>query len=252
MNISPGHVERSLTTVESRLRPILDSRASVVIAEAKSRLGQSKKEFAKRERQGRRERPVRPWGFSIPPTDPLKFINTEVDGLKLRVDLFLRSYWKDNPAERPSQLDVVIRVWCLDRDLYFRSEWDAQCLDERIDTNTGRVMLRFHFDLANPAQQGPKYHMQVGGNAQPDEYHWFPKALSVPRFLHTPVDLVLASEFIASTFYPTRYRDIRREPSWIGSMNDSQNHLLAGYFEEGHAAVCDGRSVLESLWNVAW
>ena len=113
-------------------------------------------------------------------------------------------------------------------------------------------MLRVHFDLANPNQPGPRHHLQVGGNAQPEERHWFPKALSVPRMLHMPMDLVLASELIAATFYPCAYEKIRREPTWKGSRNVSQQHLLKGYFTKALKAVGENESVLDALWNKPW
>ena len=252
MEISSGQVERSLVTVANRLSSILDTTAPAVIEMAKAGLQQSKTEFSRVRPKGGADHAARSWGYSIHHSDPLRFVPTEVDGLRLRVDMFLKSYWNSDPALNPSELNVVIRVWCLDEDLYFRSDWDAEALSGEIDPHYGRVMLRFHFDLANRGQVGPRYHLQVGGNSPPDEHHWFPKSLSVPRFVHTPVDLILATELIAATFYPSRYRDIRREPSWVGSRKDSQKHLLDEYFDLGRAAVADGGSVLESLWNVPW
>ena len=252
MKISAAQVVQSLETVDSRLRSILDDRAGSVIAEAKSMLTESKRAFDENRRQGRQERPVRPWGFKIYPANPLRFKETNVDGLKIRVDLYLSSYWEDHPAERPTDLSVVVRVWSLDPHVYFREQWDAGRLAEACRVDTGRVMLRFHFDLAHPQQPGPHYHVQVGGNARPEEMHWFPEALSVPRMIHMPMDLLLAAELIAATFYPDAYESIRREPAWTGSRKVSQQHLLEGYFRQALAAVRGNESVLDALWNVRW
>ena len=252
MNISAGQVAQSLETIDSRFRSILDGRASSVIAQAKSMLNESKEAFVESKRQGRQELNVRPWGFQIYPTNPLRFKETNVDGLKVRVDLFLSSYWEEDPADRPTDLRVVIRVWSLDPHVYFRKQWDAPQLADACDAYSGRVMLRVHFDLASPRQAGPQYHVQVGGNTQAEEMHWFPESLSVPRMVHMPMDLVLASELIAATFYPDAYKKIRREPAWTGSRNVSQQHLLDGYFGEALAAVRKNESVLDALWNVSW
>ena len=250
MQIRSRQVEQSLETVERRLAAILDDNASRVIGQAKSELRVSKCQYVESQRQGRRERPVRPWGFSIEPNDPLRFKVTEVGGLRLWVDLSLQAYWDCEPAEQPAQLGVLIRVWCLDQNIYFRRKWDAPTLEDKVDRNTGRVMLRIHFDLANESQPGPRYHVQVGGRQHPAELHWFPETISVPRMLHMPVDLVLARELVAANFYPNEYKSIRREPSWRGSRRVSQEHLLHRYFDEAMAAVNDNDSVLEALWNI--
>ena len=252
MRVMASQVEQALETIDSRFRSILDARASAVIAQAKSMLNESREAFAQARRQGRKERPEPPWGFEIYPGNPLRFKETDVDGLRVRVDLYVSTYWADEPAAIPSDLRVVIRVWSLDPHVYFREQWDAPVLAGMCGPDTGRVMLRVHFDLANRGQPGPHYHLQVGGNSRPEELHWFPKALSVPRMLHMPMDLVLATELVAATFYPDEYRDIRREPAWRGSRKVSQQHLLEGYFTEALAAVSRNESVLDALWNVPW
>ena len=140
----------------------------------------------------------------------------------------------------------------MSQDIYFRSDWDASRLQNEVSPNTGRVMLRIHFDLANAGQQGPQHHVQVGGNPHEGEFSWFPESLSVPRLHHMPVDLVLATEMIAATFYKDDYKEIRREPTWKHALRTSQDHLLPGYFECAMKAVADKGSVLEAFWNVDW
>ena len=250
MEINYADVLRSLRTVKDRFGSIHEGTNYGVLEEAEYMLRYTKAQFDESTRQGRIERAIRPWGFSIHPDDPLKFQRRIVDGLELRVDLFLRTYWNSEPAERPCQLDVAIRVWCMSQDTYFRPEWDAQRLRSAVDPNTGRVMLRIHFDLANSGQEGPQYHVQVGGNPREDELSWFPEALSGPRLHHTPMDLVLATELIAATFYKDDYKGIRREPTWTSALRTSQDHLLAEYFQCAMGAVTGKKSVLEALWNV--
>ena len=205
-----------------------------------------------RVRQQSRGLPSIPWGFRIEPEAPLRFNEAIVDDLRLRVDLFLCSFWDSNPAEMPVDLNVAVRVWALDSHVYFREDWDAERLGSDIPSNTGRVMLRMHFDLANPAQAGPKYHVQIGGNQRQEEFHWFPQSLSVPRLLHPPMDLVLASEMIAATFFPDDYKEIRRESSWVHSIRTSQMHLFSGYLAQATDAMSKETSLLEALWNVPW
>ena len=193
---------------------------------------------------------TKPWGFRIEPNYPLRFKNTTINGLNLRVDLFLASYWDSIPGGMPCELTLAIRVWSLDKHIYFRDDWDAARLSSQINVNTGRVMLRLHFDLANKDQPGPKYHLQVGGKPRDDEFHWFPDSLGVPRILHPPMDLVLATELIAANFYPESYREFNREAHWVASMRTSQEYLLAAYLAEATKAVREGKSLLDTLWNV--
>ena len=252
MRMSSGKVETALETVQRRFRSILETNSSVVIARAKSTLNESTTAFRKQRSRSVSDSSIRPWGYTIPQTDPLRFLPTEVKGIALRVDMFLKSYWVEDPATTPSELNVVVRVWCLDKRIYFRPGLDAEQIDESIDPHVGRVMIRFHFDLANVTQQGPIYHLQIGGKSRPEEASWLPESLTVPRFIHAPVDLVLAAELIAANFYPDEFADIRREPSWVGSRNASQGHLLDSYYTQALTAVKDGDSVLESLWNIPW
>ena len=249
MQLKSSDVERSLESILRLSGSILDDRAQRVLARAKASLKTSVAEHQARVRDNRGLPPLK-WGFSIPPNDPLGFKRTEVDKLCLKVDLFLQSYWDSDPADTPTVLNVGIRIWSLDEHVYFRKEWDAKRLCSEIDRNTGRVMLRLHFDLANKGQPGPKYHLQVGGNPRDDEFHWLPDSLGVPRILHPPMDLVLATELIAANFYPKNYGEFKREPLWTSSMKTSQGHLLAGYLAEATKAVSEEKSLLDALWNV--
>ena len=249
MNISPAQVEQSLATLENRLSSILDPGANRVLAQAKSMLRQSSADNLERRRQHRQARPLRPWGFHIAPDDPLTFKETEIDKLKIKVDLFLRAFWETQPAGRPCELTVTLRIWCLSPAIYFRDQWDAPALQDRINPATGRVMLRVHFDLANAGQPGPRHHVQVGGVPHSGELHWFPEKLSVPRMVHMPVDLVLATEMVAATFYPENYEHISREPSWVSSRRISEKHLLSDYLALATNAIGHGSSVLKALWN---
>lgn len=242
MLLKPADVQRSLNTIRNRLDPILDGRSHSVLAKAEASLDHSIRQHRIRQR---------PWGIQIDPDDPLVFKETEVDDLKLQVDLFLRCFWNAEPAEVPHELNVAMRVWSLDEAVYYRTEWDSEGLKEKLESGGKRVMLRLHFDLANPNQPGPRYHLQVGGVQHTGEHHWFPENLSVPRMLHFPVDLILATELIAATFYPCEYRKIRRESLWVNSRRVSQEHLLTNHLNQALGAINKG-SVMECLWNVKW
>ena len=250
MTLNPADVSKSLKAISGRLHSILENEAQDVLQKANKMVCSSHKAHLQSVRSQSRGGLITPWGFRIEPNYPLRFKNTNINGLNLRVDLFLTSYWDSNPSGVPCELTLAIRVWSLDKHIYFRDDWDAERLSSQINANTGRVMLRLHFDLANKGQLGPKYHLQVGGKPHDDEFHWFPDSLGVPRILHPPMDLVLATELIAANFYRKDYEKFKREAPWVDSMRTSQEYLLAGYFDQATRALKDKKSLLDTFWNV--
>lgn len=250
MAVTLKDVIQVLDVIEDMFPHKLEPRAWEALAHARSAAISSKKDHDERVRQDRRAYPVVPWGFRIEPDLPVTFQETEIDGLKLRVDVFGSYYWEKD-ADQPSELLTVIRVWCKDG-VAFRPQWDADSLRAPIQDGPGRVILRIHFDLANPGQNGPVYHAQIGGHGQEKELCWFPEELSLPRLMHAPMDLILAVELIFANFFPEEYQRIRKEPAWRKAVQDSQGHLLESYFRACSAAINKGTSVLEEQWNAPW
>ena len=251
MAVTLAEITLALDVIKDRFAHVLGPHAWGAIEQARWAAIASKTDHDERVKQkDRKEYPVGPWGFSIRPDQPLTFQETEIDGLKLRVDVFGSYYW-ESESEQPHELQTVIRVWCTNG-VAFRPEWDADSLHARIQANAGRVILRIHFDLANPGQQGPRDHAQIGGHQYGDELCWFPEQLSLPRLMHAPMDLVLAVELISANFFPETYEKIRKEPAWRKAVRDSQGHLLERYFRDCTDAVAGGKSVLDERWNVKW
>ena len=250
MPLSPADVSRSLEMISGRLYSILENEAQAVLHGAKAMVYSSHEAHLDSVQNRSRGVSTKPWGFRIEPNSPLRFKKTNINDLNLRVDLFLTSYWDSDPGLMPCELTLAIRVWSLDKHIYFRDDWDAKQLSSQINANTGRVMSRLHFDLANKDQPGPKYHLQVGGKPHDDEFHWFPDSLGVPRILHPPMDLVLATELIAANFYPEDYEKFKREAPWVDSMRTSQEYLLAGYFDQATKALKNKKSLLDTFWNI--
>ena len=250
MEISSGDITTALEVVRDRLYGVLDDRSSPVIERARGMVTNSAREL-RSQRSATRESGIK-WGFTIDHDQPLRFKEADFRGHRLKADVFLTSYWDSDPAEEPSILNTVLRVWSLDPSLYFRHDWDAAGIGDRIQQDTGRVMWRAHFDLANLDQSGPKYHMQFGGRQHDEEMHWFPSTLSIPRIAHSPLDLVLATEFVTATFFPEEYKKLRRESTWKGALRKSQRHLMRDHLHKAVSAIDAGASALESWWNVSF
>lgn len=252
--MTEGEVIQSLEAVRSQFGRILESEAAQVLEQARIAVMATKREHDERMRQGRREYPVKPWGYQIPHEMPLRFKDTIVDSSWLRVDVVCEALWLGEDEEPYSQ-QLVVRIWSLEDQVMFREDWDAPEIEARINPEYGRVMLRFHFDRANPDQQGPKYHVQVGGKAFPEECCWLHEAISVPRLAYPPMDLVLACEMIAANFFTEEYGRIRSDPLWRGVIRASQAYLLQPYY-----SICTGVlagrgqnvSLLDELWCTSW
>lgn len=251
MTLKAKDVLMSLQVIGDRWKDILGPGAHDALARAKSMLQESMKNIPHNHRRNQASS-QHGWGFRIDPDRPLTFRETRVDGLRILPDLLVDASWDSEPAQQPSKLNIALRLWCISKNVYFRDEWDAKRLLDEIDAQAGRVMLRVHFDLAEKGQPGPRHHVQIGGVQHLGEFSWFPEVLSVPRLVHMPMDLVLATELIAATFYKTDYDMIRREPSWVHCRKTSEEHLLTAYFQQGTTALRHGKSVMETLWNMPW
>lgn len=240
-----GQVEMGLRQIKARFRRILEDGADDVIDQAVQELAQSKKGYESHQRND--------WGYHIDPVRPLRFTASRANkGAELTVDLFCDIRWKANAA--PETQDICLRIWSDDSNCTHRENWDAKTIADVLSdpnrTRNGRVMLRLHFDKANQNQEGPEYHLQFGGKQQPDELHWFPKVIDLPRFVYQPMDIVLACEFVAANFYPEEYQNFKEDPTWHGVVRNSQASLLQSYYEQCLKTIKDEKqSLLVSLWN---
>lgn len=244
--MTPGNVIRGLEVIETRLRRLLRPGAVVVLSQARAEVERTSALYEAAVRAGSRS--PQPWGFAISPDAPLEFRTCVVRDHQLRVDLFCNLRWLD--ARKPQvRQELVVRVWALDDAVILREGWDAPEVASKIDSQRGRVMLRFHFDRANEGQPGPTYHLQAGGNARDEEACWLHEAISVPRLAHPPMDLILACELVVANFCGVEDRKLLRDPPWHGSLCDSQNDLLLDYYDECARLVRRGEGLLRKLWN---
>jgi hypothetical protein len=243
-----------LRVIQSRLGGVLDQEGRRAVSTAISDLeGQRPRPKPGKEHK---KKPLPPWRLVIPPGNPLRFIETSATQ-DLRYPLSIDvSCMIDQPKDGRivGEHTVAVRVWTSDETLYFREAFDA----ERIQSDVGgaggkRVMLRFHFDHANPGQPGPRHHLQIGGLQHEGELCWFPDNIRVPRFCHHPLSLLMACEFVVRTFYPAAHSDLKDEPSWSGAIAKAQGTYLPSFYElQGMTVTPEGvrRSLLDRLWNV--
>ena len=191
------------------------------------------------------------WGYEIHPEKPLCFkLSTAIEGLNIWVDLYCKAVWQKE-EDMPITQEICLRIWSDSIDFIFRHDIDSEEIFNKLADSIlpKRVMLRFHFDLADEGQPGPKYHLQFGGNARPGELCWFPEALKLPRLAFPPMDLILVCQLIAANLYWEEYSQFRETPEWLNALRNSQEHLLKNYYEDCLDAIEQGNSLLDNLWN---
>jgi hypothetical protein len=244
-------IKAGLQEIKKNFESVLEDDAGWIIDEAIAELDSSKEEFERR--QGKthdltRLRPE-PWGYRIYPDSPLRFRPSRViRGVNLWVDLYCTVLWKEEGA-LPIKQDIHLRVWSDEIDYIYRSDWDSEIVYDRL--TEGRVMLRCHFDLANPGQPGPEYHLQFGGNSWGNELCWFPESMNLPRLPYPPMDLVLVCQLIAANFYWDEYVGFRETSEWKNALRRSHEYLLKDYYE-GCLGALDQDLLVDHLWNPSY
>jgi len=181
------------------------------------------------------------WRIEIRKEDPLKFlVSRNRRGAKLAPELCCIIAGSDDPNDPIRFQDLVLRLRTSDPSLYYREEWDSPRVFEKIVGSNvhSRVMFRCHFDRGKPTPEGePKFHMHIGGVPEADEFCWFPKQIRSPRIPIPPLDLVLACEFIVSTFFPAKFSELQERREWLKAVYRSEFHHLRTYYEQCYA-IC--------------
>ncbi len=245
--MTPGQVCQSLNVLRDRFSVLLEPTARSILDEAVAQVKYSSELYKKQ----KKSKSPGLWGYTISPEKPLRFIRSGPGQANLQPDICCNVRWADQ-KNTPVEQSLVLRVWSWDASVIFRPNLDAVSIRDRLSAPSGRVMLRYHFDLANSDQAGPRYHLQAGGNARDDELCWLHEAVSVPRIAHPPMDLFLACEMVAANFHGYQGRNVLQDPTWLGTLKLSQEHLLKKYFQDCVAAIGSKSTLLEKLWNHPW
>jgi hypothetical protein len=246
-------VEVGLKQISRNFRRILAPGADDVIEACIAELQDSRRRYDEYTRRtDNRALGPTAWGYSIYPWMPLRFKRSiAIPGLAVWADLCGAVRWCEEGA-MPVEEVIHLRIWD-ESDHTYRAEWDSPVICEKLtDPNRhqqGRVMLRCHFDLANTGQDGPKYHLQIGGTALQEELCWLPAKMNLPRLVYPPMDLMLLCQLVAANLYREEYDRFREDPTWKGVLRDSQEHLLTEYYRSCVGAVESGESLLDILWN---
>lgn len=239
----------SLDTVRNTFGDILDTVSYKAISRAQSKIISSKQTYeANKNRTDDPNLVVHPWGFQIDFDAPIRFIETIHKGHDLVADIVCRYEWKESAI--PVNQELVIRVW--NKSLSYREDLDHEnFLDLYSDPNgKGRVMFRCHFDLANEGQDGPKYHLQFGGNARDEENCWIPEEIKIPRIAFQPMDIILACQMVVANFFSSDYQQkYSRDFRWKNAVTEVQSVFLRDYYARCVDMIDNEQILLDDLWN---
>jgi len=169
------------------------------------------------------------WEFIIEHDESLQFKVPE-DYPSVKPDLFCHITGElRNGKWQFSRINTVVRIWSTGKELAFRKSVDnPEILKALSKNNWRRVLLRLHFDLADPKTPYPKFHTQVGGrhNDQDTELCWFPEKLDVPRIMSLPLDLFLGAEMIVCNFFPRAFYSLCEDGNWLKAIKWSTDSIL--------------------------
>lgn len=116
---------------------------------------------------------------------------------------------------------------------------------------TGEALARWHFDLANPSQDGPKLHMQYGGRFGGDRSK--DMKLKVPRWHSPAMDIILLTEIVTANFYTREWKEIRDNRNWCKYIHQSQQFCLESYLKKMTEAMCASScTILNLMWSDRW
>ncbi len=195
-----------------------------------------------------------PWGYTIDHDQPLRFISTKINRIDFQVDVYCDVRWANEDV--PVKQDIKVRIWSQHDATIFKPERDSLQIEEALldprRIHAGRVVSRFHFDRGNrdhegDPQEGPEYHLQVGGKPEEYELCWHPESVKVPRLAWHPMELFLTCQLIAKNFFPAQYMDIQQKREWREELKLYQDSILLHYYEKCLNHIKNHESLLDKL-----
>jgi hypothetical protein len=183
------------------------------------------------------------WRYSVEPSMPLKFCsiyNPQLDKLIYPIIYSKLAHSEEMTAHHllPPFTELVSTL-------------------EIREAESGALVHRWHIDLANKNktsmsyQDGPLYHLQVGGHSPGgDRINDF--KVKEPRWLHPPMDIVLLCETIIANFYEDQWNTIKNQQTWTECIHFSQQLCYEIYFNKISDSLTRRQSVLSNLWAASW
>lgn len=174
------------------------------------------------------------WNYSITPSDPLRFRPVDTKKVKsvqpvLQTKLSVAETLQEGMKGRFSELNSTLELY-----------------------SEGTLHDRWHIDLANEEQSGPLFHLQHGGHSAGNSSRHSENKLSMPRWMHPPIDIILASELVIANFFPNQWLRLRRDPAWVSLVRDAEVYCYKNYFyaiEKYYSDRPKPGTMLQHFWS---
>lgn len=179
------------------------------------------------------------WDYSVSKGAPIKF--------RQRIDS------KDNSIFNP--LIMVEKISVDTNEDFPYNEWGAVLVLEYKER--GKACPRWHFDLGNVGQSGPRLHLQYGGRHHDDRS--LDASLKAPRWSNFPLDVILLMEVVAANFFVDDWKEkLREDPSLRKYIKLSEGLCYAPLSRKLNSYLEDIKGVeanstfLSGCWNDKW
>lgn len=177
------------------------------------------------------------WEYTVSQGEPIKF-----------AELKDRRNNKFNPL-------IMVEKICVDTSAEFPyQEWVTVLVLEYQDQK--KACPRWHFDLGNGQQPGPRLHLQYGGHYHDDRE--LDESLKEPRWSTFPLDTVLLMEVVAANFFEEYWKEFLRDDRAISKYVKASEGLcyrplidkLKAYMDD--PAAGRDATFLNTCWNDIW
>ena len=113
----------------------------------------------------------------------------------------------------------------------------SSCAIEVFELGSRELVGRHHHDLANPRQNGPLWHLQMGGAPVNNQ------RLGVPRWPIAAMDPVLVIELAVYSFFNDAWGELRSTNPWKRIIKRSEELLLRHYYDRLHQYITRGTGI---------
>ena len=173
------------------------------------------------------------WSYSISRGEPILFVKTTDNN----GDVIIPSICVECISVDENRTPFPYISWNIALEVHYEKD--------------NKPCARWHFDVANEGQSGPRTHLQFGGHFS--EARKLDFNLREPRW-HVPLmDLVLLSETVTANFFPDRWLSVRDDPSWCSCVHMSQKLCFGPYLERISSYLnLRRKTILNEVWNDRW
>lgn len=145
-------------------------------------------------------------------------------------------------------------------------EFNIVVYGTNINNIQSELAYSLHFDRHiegghEPDEVHPIYHFQYGGRKVKEKDIDYGQALfmDTPRIMHHPMDIFLGLDFLLSNFFPTTWRNLKKDGRYNNIIRKYQKYfvypyfkIIANHFEESHKQAWHSQNIFPQLIEVKY